>query len=124
MLYKEVPPSSVLPGSTFDPGISYDQIEKMFDRYIYEKGPKYYQAFRSSNFQSTNTFLKDVIVNLIKFSDNNQLTEQQKFQLSLISDSIKNLLGLVEDIMNKTDQEQYNAIICGTLLKHLKNFFS
>lgn len=123
MLYKEVPASTVLPEGTFQPNITSTDIEKLFDSYFYQKGQKCYQSFRSSNFQSTSTFLKDVVTNLIKFSNSEQIDEQQKFQLTLLMNSINNLLSVVENIFEKIDQDQFNAIVCGTLLKHIKKIF-
>ena len=123
MLYKEVQPSSVLPGSTSEQGISINDIEKMFETFFYQKGPKSYQTYRSSSFQSTSTFLKDLITNLIKFSDNEKINEQQKVELTALLNAITNILTAVESIFEKNDQDQFNAVICGTLIRHLKKIF-
>ena len=124
MIYRDVNSSTVMPISSYEEGVSFDNIEKFFTNYFFKKGPTAYQEYKSSFMQSNSTFFKDLFNNFNSTIKNKNLNDEQKLYLNLIISSIQNQLLLLEDILGKTDVDTLNAIISGTFSKHIKKHFS
>jgi hypothetical protein len=124
MIYKEVPSSSVQPLSAFSENISFDAIERFFSEYFFKKGQSYYSEFKSSAIQSNSTFLKDLINNLNTSIKDKNIDDTKKNLISAVCQTLNIQLKLLEETFSNIDNNTFNAVICGALLKHLKRNFS
>ena len=124
MIYKEVPASSITPLSAYSDNISFDTIEKFFSEYFFKKGQNYYSEYKSSAIQSNSTFLKDLINNLsISIKDKN-IDDTRRNLITAVCQTLIIQFKLLEDSFSNIDNNTFNAIVCGALIKHLKRNFS
>jgi ABC-type uncharacterized transport system ATPase component len=124
MFYRDVNSSAVMPISSTDVSVSIDPIESFFVDYFFKQGHSTYQEYKSSFIQSNSTFLRDLFNNFSSTIKNKNLDEKQRIYLGLIISSIQNQLLLLEEIIGNIDPETLNAVIAGTVNKHIKKYFS
>lgn len=124
MFYRDVNSSTVMPISSTEVSVSLDPIETFFVEYFFKKGQTAFQEYKSSFIQSNSTFLKDLFGNFSSVIKNKNLDDKQRLYLGLIISSIQSQLLLLEEILGEVDAETLNAVIAGTVNKHIKKYFS
>lgn len=124
MLYREVISSQVQPVSSIEEKVQINPVEQLFVDFFFKKGQQNYQEYKSAFIQSNSTFLKDLFNNINNIFKNKNLDEQQRLYLTLIISSIQNQLMLLEEVLGKIDNDSFNAAVAGTVLRHIKKYFS
>jgi hypothetical protein len=124
MIYKEIPSSAIMPLSAYSENISFEAVEKFFSEFFFKKGQNYYSEFKSAAIQSNSTFLKDLINNLNTTIKDRDIDDAKRNLVSAVCQTLNIQFKLLEETFSTIDQNTFNAVICGALIKHLKRNFS
>ena len=124
MIYREVPSSTILPLSSTAPSFSYADLESYFDNHFYKQGPQLYSEYKRALLQANGTFLKDLFKIINESIRDDSLNERDRFLTSLLVESIRNQILILEEFFKEKKPEALNAIISGITIKKLKKLFS
>ena len=124
MLYREINATTIPPVSTFKSEAQLSTIDSILSQFFFEKGQNYYNQFKASRMKSNSTFLKDLFSNLDSSIKESKLSEREINLLNLTISTITNQIKILEELFGQLDTNTLNAIICGTLSKHITKYIS
>lgn len=124
MIYREVNATVVPPVSTNNTDTPLGTIEPILSQFFFSKGQDYYRYYKSCRVRSNSTFLKDLFTNIDSTLKEKKLSEKEINLLNLTISTITNQIKILEEIFGQIDNNILNAIICGTLSKHITKYIS
>ena len=102
-----------------------EELEKDIKQLIINKNPALYSFLNEPVFRLNGPFLKDLINSVEIFLKDKTTDPEEKFKLTLIFNTIKTQLQLIETF--KFEDSQQEALLCATffvIFNHFKKLFS
>jgi len=124
MIYREVNATTVPPVSTINTDAPLNSIEPILSQFFFSKGQDYFKYYKACRVKSNSTFLKDLFANIDSTLKERKLSEKEINLLNLTISTIINQIKILEELFGQVDVNILNAIICGTLSKHITKYIS